>query len=386
MHIKYSHSIFKNKSKYFIHILCVGLVCGIYCQSHAQHKAFQLYAAGAQYDYGFILRHTPKVGHLIVAPPYALSAQLYWQSTGKEEWQQRLNYPEFSLMATYFDYRNPVIGQTIALSGHVRFALFAHSHKLQLWAGIGSGLATGNRPFDLNSNPKNVGISSPVSYAMQLDLLARYPLTPSWLLLAGGRITHYSCAAFVQPNNGLNMLTLSVGATYAFQPKILPTKQMAALKHNVPYWHLQASVQAGWLQTYVKQEGKDFYCNLLAYAGRDIGSASRWHAGVDISWNQGIRRQIQRAYADSSSRPDYRRVGILLGHEFTFGRLAILTQGGVYIYKAFEGKTDQVHFQRYGVKYWMSPQFFFNLNLKTHAFTAEVAEWGIGYRIKWRKS
>lgn len=354
-------------------------------QSRSQDKNFSFHFISTQYDYGFILRHTPKVGHLIVAPPYALSLQAHWQSTGNELWQQRLNYPEFSLMATYFDYRHPAIDKTLAVSGHARFALRPHHRKMQLWLGIGSGLATGNRPFDLNDNPKNVGISSPISYAMQVDAQIRYHTNTHWLLFAGGRLTHYSCAAFVQPNNGLNMVTATLGLGYAFHNTRLLPRQTAALPYE-SYWHLQASAQVGWLQTYVKQKNKDFYNNVLVYIGRDMGSASRWHLGFDASWNRGILRQIRRVYADSTQHPDYRRVGLLLGHEFTFGRLCLLTQAGLYIYKQFEGKTDQVHFQRYGIKYWITPNYFFNINLKTHAFTAEVAEWGIGYRFKWKKS
>lgn len=371
----------KYQLTYYLGLLCIGG----YFNGYPQDKNFLFHSISGQYDYGFILRHTPKVGHLIVAPPYAFSLQTHWQSTGKEVWQQRLNYPEFSLMATYFNYRHPSIGQTIAISGHARFALLPHRQRLQAWVGIGSGLATGNRPFDIDTNPKNVGISSPVSCSMQLDALLRYHTRLPWFVFAGGRLTHYSCAAFVQPNNGLNMVTFSAGIGYSFQKPVFPPKE-TAVSPFVSCWHLQTSAQVGWLQTYVKQNRKDLYGNLLIYAGKDIGSASRWHIGADISWNEGVLRQIRRVYADSASRPDYRRVGIFIGHEFTFGRLALITQGGIYIYKPFEGKTDQIHFQRYGIKYWITPQYFFNLNLKTHAFTAEVAEWGIGYRLKWKKS
>ncbi|MDX1701735.1 MAG: hypothetical protein R3250_14000, partial [Melioribacteraceae bacterium] len=76
---------------------------------------------------------------------------------------------------------------------------------------------------------------------------------------------------------------------------------------------------------------------------------------------------------------DYRRIGIVAGHELFINRLSLLTQLGYYAYYPyeFEGRT----YFRVGLKRYFGEKLFGAVTLKSHGAKAEAVEFGIGIRL-----
>jgi hypothetical protein len=83
---------------------------------------------------------------------------------------------------------------------------------------------------------------------------------------------------------------------------------------------------------------------------------------------------------DSLRMPDFKRVGITLGHELFISRVSMLVQMGVYVYKPYQ-EVDKRIYQRYGLKYAINSYLFAAVALKTHYGTADFMEWTLG--VKW---
>ncbi|MEM9982263.1 MAG: acyloxyacyl hydrolase, partial [Bacteroidota bacterium] len=244
-----------------------------------------------------------------------------------------------------------------------------------------AGLAYATHPFDINDNFRNTLLSNHWLFALQAGLHFNYKLWEHIYLKSALSLTHYSSAAFKQPNYGVNMVTAGIGAAYLFrvEEKVYHKTELLPFSKRIG---VEFSVSGSLIETEVNQPEKHQVWGFSIYGTKRLSRGSRINAGLDLSLNEGIRYQIQRKIlADSTfEEVDHKRVGLVIGHELTVGRLSLLTQLGYYVHRQFEAIAEQPLFQRYGLRYYPSGRLFTGLYLKSHGFAAECAELTIGYR------
>ena len=95
--------------------------------------------------------------------------------------------------------------------------------------------------------------------------------------------------------------------------------------------------------------------------------------------NKGLEAQIKINSDVSEGKPDYKAVGVMVGHELLLGKLALVTQLGFYVYRPYS--PNERIYSKVGLKYYFSENIFGSFILKTHYAVAEVMEYGIGYRF-----
>ncbi|MCS6796871.1 MAG: acyloxyacyl hydrolase, partial [Raineya sp.] len=295
---------------------------------------------------------------------------------GKLAWEQDFRYPQTSFALTYFNYQNPIIGHSLAVSANMLLPIYRHTkHNLQFK--IGTGIAFATNPFDIENNFQNNVLSNVWSYVMQGGFWWNYHLNSHWKLKTGLQITHYSNGAFKLPNAGVNVITAFVGTSYVFNPEKIIYSQIEKEPFQ-PKWYLQNTFSGSLIETEINQPRKHSVFNLGLYVARDVSRKHRLNAGLDISWNEGIKYQIDQKFANATSKPDYRRISVVIGDEITFGDMSLNIQLGYYIRRQFEAKTDMPFYQRYGLKWYFHKNIFAGLLLKTHASVAECAEFTLG--------
>jgi len=77
---------------------------------------------------------------------------------------------------------------------------------------------------------------------------------------------------------------------------------------------------------------------------------------------------------------DYRRVGVFIGHELRFNKVAFVSQLGYYIYWPYEFENQ--FYNRLGLKrYFYNDKMFASITVKAHWAKAEAVEFGIGARF-----
>jgi len=75
----------------------------------------------------------------------------------------------------------------------------------------------------------------------------------------------------------------------------------------------------------------------------------------------------------------YYKLGFAVGHEFSYKKLGLLTQLGVYLYNPL--KLDPPVYQRYGLKYYITDKVFVMSALLIHYGSADFIEWTVGLRL-----
>jgi hypothetical protein len=339
------------------------------------------YSVGVHGLYGFVLKHAPSVGHLVKAHPYGVEFTYNHITTGTKEWHKVYRYPEVGYAVGMFDFRNPVLGKAVYGIVSLDKAL-VQGKKSALRLKIGTGVVLLTNPYDADKNFQNTALSSRIMYNLRGEISHNYRLASHWQLRSGVTLTHFSNGAFKVPNSGINIPAIKVGLLYNPQVPEVQTVRRDSLEKTT-YRTIEVNVSGAFtIKEIGLPGGKKYPGGVLAvYVNRRINRKSALNVGMDGFYNTALRQVIESdPDVDSLQMPDFKRVGITLGHELFISRVSMLVQLGVYIYKPYQ-EVDTRVYQRYGLKYAINQRFFAAVSLKSHYGTADFVEWTLG--IKW---
>jgi hypothetical protein len=355
----------------------------------------------ASYQYGSVLQTNGFVkGENNQGEPIekyqSLRLEFGWQTDGAWPWQQLYNYPAYGIGimgADYFQFEDE-IGNPTSLYGFFRWPV-KRWHVNTITVDLALGLSDNWKPFDPVDNPNNVAIGA--FRTIMIDVGATYNLGISrrFGLMAGIEGTHFSNGGTRKPNQGLNMLTGSVGLKYFLgsgRPE-LPAKR--PLPAYVPSWEILATLAGGINNINFETDNEDVVekyknvdyavINLSGTVNRGLGRMSKVGAGLDFTYDNSIGAQIDAADGEvndvATSFGDKLAVGVFGGYEQVIDRGSILLQLGYQVVRTdFEGSLPEFY-QRLGVRYYVLKNTFLGLNVRFHDFgVADYLEFNLGQR------
>ena len=336
----------------------------------------------AQYFSGIFLRHNKNVAHLVTDHPSGFMLSYNRRTSGNQYWHQAYNYPDWGISFQYQDFNNPVLGQNYTFYGHLNFYFLKRNLQLKLAQGVGLN----TNPFDVDTNFKNTSYGSAIltSTVVQLQYRKRR-LWNRFGVSAGITFSHHSNGSFKAPNAGSNIAALHAGISYDVDSEfevasdsIIPDRPF---KERIRY---NLVARGGVNQSdFIGLSQKPFLV-ISAFADKRITYKSSIQLGVDVFFSKFLEEEIEyRAISFPGSGltgdEDYKRVGVFLGHELRFGRLAVPFQFGYYVYWPYE--YEKRFYQRVGTKYYITEKFFAVMAVKAHNFNAEVTGFGVGVRL-----
>lgn len=284
---------------------------------------------------------------------------------------------------SYQDMQNENLGKNLGLYGHFNFYFL----KRSLFLRIGQGIAYATKPYDRNKNYINNAYGSHILSSTYIMFnYSKENIFDGFGLNAGFNIIHYSNANVKAPNNSTNTFALTVGATYLFNhenfPKYIPegerTKYSEPFKYNFVF-------RSGVNESDINGSGQFPFYTLSTFVDKRINHKSTFLAGTEIFIAKFLKEYIKHqaiAFPESgfSGNEDYKRVGLFLGHELRFNKIAFIAHLGYYIYYPveFEGRV----YNRLGLKRYFSNKIFGVINLHAHGAKAEAVEFGIGIRLQ----
>ncbi|GAB2949398.1 hypothetical protein GCM10027048_13100 [Hymenobacter coalescens] len=340
----------------------------------AEPLVLGLYAQG-----GFIIAHSPRVKHLVTAHPTGIELNAQRQLTGRAPWHAWYRYPKVGLALVYYDYHNPALRHSFAATAYLSKA-FWRTERQELSFRLGTGVGYFPFPFDRATNHKNTFVSSRLNATIQARADYDVALTPRLGLLLGVALHHYSNGATAKPNLGINVPTLVVGLNYhqrrRFTPlPLLPDDLPADVGRN--FLNMSASVG-------VKQRNESdrqlYWVNSVTVAGgRRVNRKSNLLVGLEGFYDRSLRAEQRDTARAASSLPDVKKAGAFVGHELLFGRLAVVTHLGFYLYNPY--KSNKFYYERIGLKYHFTERLFGAVDLKVHRGAADVLEWKLGVRL-----
>ncbi|WP_299366387.1 acyloxyacyl hydrolase [Winogradskyella sp.] len=333
------------------------------------------------YFSGNIALHNNDILHLITGRPEGIILSWNKKTFGREDWEQRYNYPDYGASFIFQNLKNEVLGNNYGLYAHYNFYFF----KRHLMLRIGQGIAYNTNPYDKLENHKNIAFGSHLLSSTYVMLnYKKQRLFDRFGLEAGLSLIHYSNANVKAPNTSINTIALNIGLTYDLDEEdseyiddLEDEKFTERIKYNLAF-------RSGINQSDIIGSGQFPFYILSAYADKRLSHVSAIQFGVDVFFSNFLKELIHYQSVsfpelDVSGNEDYKRVGLFVGHELFINKMSIETQLGYYVYYPFdfEGRT----YFRVGLKRYFGQTFFGAITLKSHGAKAEAVEFGIGVRL-----
>ncbi|AIZ63074.1 hypothetical protein PK28_04060 [Hymenobacter sp. DG25B] len=333
-----------------------------------------LYAQG-----GFIVAHSPRVRHLVRAHPTGLELNLQRQTTGQAPWHAWYGYPKIGVALVYYDYHNPVLGKSYGASFYLN-KTYWRTTRQELNFRLGTGLGWFTQGFSQELNHKNTLVSSHLNAMLQARVEYDRALSRQVGLLVGVGLNHFSNGATAKPNLGINIPTVVLGLNFhqqrPFRPlDVPPLPEPTDIGRNF----LNLSTSLG-LKRLNEIDQQIYLVNSVSIvAGRRLDRKSNLLLGLEGFYDRSLRAEQRDTARQDAPLVDVKKAGVFLGHELLFGRLALVTHLGVYVYNPY--KSNNFYYERVGLKYHFTNRLFGAVDLKVHRGAADVLEWKAGIKL-----
>jgi hypothetical protein len=342
----------------------------------SQNKTTDNLKLSLNYHRGFSLPEYSFINYITTDPINSLSFQISKETTGKNEWEQLFNYPEYGLSFFYSNLGNDkLIGKSLALNYFFRIN-FINRKRFQVFNQTGMGLGYLTKKFDLIENYQNVGIGSHWNAHFNLRLGTNFKLTEKIDSQLGLSFDHFSNANSADPNLGLNLITAFAGVTYRVGET--NEKQHSILVKHVPKNNFEIVQSFGGKQTRALS-GKFFFTSSLSGGmNREVFRGFNIGVGLDVFYDQAMKTLIE-ANNKTYKPSDNFQTGIHLSQEFRYNRFSLILQEGIYVGLTNKG-LKKMMYNRGIVQYRVSKHFLIRAAMKSHLHILDFPELGIGYK------
>jgi hypothetical protein len=348
------------------------------CDSAVLHVSASPLVLGAYAQGSFILAHTRAVEQLAVSHPTGFELNAQRQTTGAAAWHSWYKYPKVGLALVYYDYHNPVLGQSYAATVYISKP-FYRTRRQDLSFRLGTGLAWFTNPFDIQTNRKNTIVSSALNATLQMRLEYDYALSQHIGLLLGLGLNHYSNGATTKPNFGVNMPSVVLGLNYHQQRPAPTVACLEPTPAEVGHNFFLLSMSLGYKQLEVGDYTKSLVSSATVAVGRRVNRKSNLVAGIEGFYDRSLLAAQRDTARNQDKLVDVKKAGLFLGHELLFGRLAFVSHLGFYVYNPY--KSNGFYYERLGLKYQFTRVVFGSIDLKVHGGTADVIEFKAGVKL-----
>ncbi|GEQ86924.1 hypothetical protein ULMS_24320 [Patiriisocius marinistellae] len=340
----------------------------------------------ADYYYGSILEHNPDIQHVITGHPRGVTLSYNRKTFGGEAWERFHRYPDWGVTAIYQDMQNEFLGEAFSLYGHYNFYFFQRNVVVR----VGQGIAYSTNPFDRESNFNNNAYGTRFLSSTFLKFnYVKENFYKGFGFHAGFSIIHYSNANLKAPNNSTNTFGLNAGVSYQLDyenlPEYTPIQEGENSKDYAEPIKYNIAFRFGVHESDVVGSGQFPFYIVSAFADKRINYKSTLQAGIDVMFLPFMKEFIKYrsiAFPEDglSGDEDWKRVGLFVGHELRFNKVAFVSQLGYYVYYPFEFENRV--YNRLGLKrYFLGDKVFASVTVRAHWAKAEGVEFGLGIRL-----
>jgi hypothetical protein len=327
--------------------------------------------------FGFNNSSNPKLAYIIDSRPVFAELDISYNTNGQKLWQQINGYPEIGLGLLYGNSGSrEYIGKMGAILAFMKPA-FYKSHAVNLTGEFGIGPGWIQKPFNAQTNYKNLVIGSSLNVCIKLQAGAEIKILPKTQLEIGFSFTHFSNGSMKLPNLGLNIPAISAGLKYSFiKPEILPKRFLPPLEKK---WNYYLFILAAYKQA-KPLESPLCWINLMSFEMlKEFSHTGRFGGGFNLTYDRALREEIPFSTTFAYDQSKLKLEASLYGsYEYVMGNFSIPFQLGVYLYNNYP---VTALYENIGIRYRFSPHWIAGAALKAHFANGDFIQWGLGYKF-----
>lgn len=339
-----------------------------------------------QVHFGYIMQHRNSMSHLINGHIYGVELNWANQTSGNKLWHHENNFPEAGLALHFYSLANPTqLGQLIGIAPYYDIALnkIAKTSRLHLRLSCGASYST--QKFDPILNHKNNVVSSSLNAFVNFKWYYKIQLTNKIRLDAGLNFAHASNGRFKTPNLGINLLTIHSGLTVSLNKQSKQTEKTIDSTYLDKSKHECYGIIALGINENDPPGGNKYLAQsyLLGY-NFNKRNTHKFGAGIDVFYCQNIiYEMIATENRSFNNKINYVQIGSRLSYAYTIGQLSLPIEIGYYLHSKYKG--NGLFYHRIGLRYQLKNNLLFTFSLKSHWAVAHYFEYGIGYRLPFKK-
>lgn len=366
------------KKNLLLFFFCCCVINSVIATDSLPPKKLFINASG---HYGFIIPHRKTMMNLIKSHIPAGEVNLTLRTSGEKSWERLYGLPEKGIGVLFADLGNPEqLGQAIGIFPFVNFPINP-GRKIVFHLRSADGIGYITNPYNRVTNHKNNINGSHLNAFINLRLNTVFFPAKKIRMEAGLGLIHLSNGSWAKPNLGVNIATVNLGIGFLSsepESKLHVKRKDDTVKTASSFYSL---IAAGGPNESGKPDG-DQYAGFSIYAAwwKILSPKSRICAGADVFYEFANLAEAKRDTIFDTSKPlNNLQVGIRSGYELAVGKIGLPLEMGVYLLN--KNYFDGPMYHRIGIRYYANQRLILNYSLKTHWATAELLEFGVGWKF-----
>lgn len=343
-------------------------------------NAQENWSVSTHYYQGAILPHSKSISHLITNKPTGFLVSFNHRTTGEKEWHHTYRFPDVGFSFHSQNNHNEILGDLYGLYGHYNFYFL--NRRLQLR--IAQGVAYATNPYDKETNYRNMAYGS--KFMPSTYFMVSYDQRRIWNNIgvnAGFTFMHHSNATIKAPNTSTNTVAFNVGLTYHFSDEDVESRSNSFINHP-QRMRYNLLFRTGVNESHIIGMGQKPFYHITGIVEKPLNDFGAAQLGVDVFLSNSLKELIpflgtSFPEANINKDADWKRVGVFVGYEWYLNKLTAEANIGYYVHDEY--KESGSLYQRLGLRYYVTPNVFGVMSLKTHFAKAEAFELGVGYKL-----
>jgi hypothetical protein len=327
------------------------------------------YLRGPVYD------HRNLSGVLQLGITQGVGVEYLMRVDGSEPWHHYYRRPKLGVAAYYEDFNYPdVLGKAFSGALVADFHI-VHRRIFDFDLNIQAGAAYLTKKFDAQTNNLNlyIGAKAAAFFRFGFELVAMPESRVA--MVAGANFVHYSNGSMRQPNLGLNLCQLNLGARMRINKEIAPVKEYdASTAQNDKRWQYQAFLSFGCCEQGTPLSDRYLVATTAFKCLKPITRKFVAGVGVDI-----MRDGSESIDCEDDGFFPLISGGVHGSAGMEFGKVYAALEIGSYLFSKVKDSFEM--YNRVTANYAFGKRLLAHVGLRTYLMRAYYIEWGIGCKI-----
>lgn len=324
----------------------------------------------------------------------SVSLEYGWQMMGGKDWHQTSRFPRMGFGIQYLRVTNrDELGHPVSVYGYYD-GIFFRLSNLEATNRVSLGLSYGFDPYDPDDELPNDIIGSKLNGFVELGFGFGINLNKYLHFEPGFRFSHFSNGNTRKPQQGVNIISYSVGLRHLINPQHIKFAKSSVNKcqnrHEILVFLAMASRQLDFNENKSEYYHETYGLNYLMASihlgyNYEVNHRLKLGSGVDLIYD-GTNGQKEIALTRIPSKRDIPfndklGISVFIGGERVIDKISIIGSLGYIVAQTrFIGSSPAFE-QRLGIKYHLTNNIFAGINVRAYRFRiAKTLELNIGIR------
>jgi len=359
-----------------IHIFFLLIAC-LSNNIQAQNKLTDDLKISLGLHYGFNLPEYQMFTYITNNYIHSVDVSIIKETSGKNEWEQIFNYPEYGLSLFYSSLGNDdIFGREFSVNPFFRTNII-YKENFKLYNQIGVGLSYVNKKFNAEDNYLNVAVGSNINLHFNLRFGINYSFYNRFAINSGISFDHFSNANTSEPNLGINYITAFTGLSYRIGQKTTKKKTILSPHIKENYFNIVANI--GGKYSRALSSKKYVTASISFEAKRKCYKVFHLGIGADIFYDNSVEDQLLDAGKEYKSIDSF-QTGFHFSQTVIYNKLSLSLEEGLYI--GLVEKVEEYHIYNRGIiSYQINKKLSIRLAMKSHLHILDYPEFGLAYKL-----